>query len=216
MLQDEHSALLKFWTSLSYYLLLRSLFCLFWVSALKTCFTVLTTYMYFLFCGVGRLTVRWIFFLLKWDFFTTKKDGSTGPTALKSDGPYFEIMGQWPRPTIRPGLETVHIIWTGPWSLKPATLKNNPKKCLPVTKWGKYFIVEKDVRNLGALWAFSFGWDKKLMKICKKINSILYRFLAHLLVMWGELLVYQWVRRQASVCQQHFKHLFWNHRASIT
>ena len=25
------------------------------------------------------------------DFFTTKKDGSTGPTALESDGPYFEI-----------------------------------------------------------------------------------------------------------------------------
>ena len=43
--------------------------------------------------------VRWIF-LLKWDFFTTKKDGSTGPTTLESDGPYFEIMGQWPGPTI--------------------------------------------------------------------------------------------------------------------
>ena len=26
--------------------------------------------------------------------FTTKKVGSTGPTALESDGPYFEIMGQ--------------------------------------------------------------------------------------------------------------------------
>ena len=32
--------------------------------------------------------------VLKCDFFTTKKDGSTGPTALESDGPYFEIMGQ--------------------------------------------------------------------------------------------------------------------------
>ena len=43
----------------------------------------------------------WIFFfLLKWDFCTTKKDGSTGPSALESYGPYFEIMGQWPRPTI--------------------------------------------------------------------------------------------------------------------
>ena len=41
-----------------------------------------------------------MFFLLKRDFFTTKKDGSTGPTALESDGPYFEIMGQWPGPTI--------------------------------------------------------------------------------------------------------------------
>ena len=55
--------------------------------------------MYSLFCGVHRLTVRWIF-LLKWDFFTAKMDGSTGPTALESDGPYFEIMGQWPGPTI--------------------------------------------------------------------------------------------------------------------
>ena len=27
-------------------------------------------------------------------------DGSTGPTALESDGPYFEIMGQLPGPTI--------------------------------------------------------------------------------------------------------------------
>ena len=27
-------------------------------------------------------------------------DGSTWPTALESYGPYFEIMGQWPGPTI--------------------------------------------------------------------------------------------------------------------
>ena len=54
--------------------------------------------MNFLFCGVCRLAVRWIF-LLTWDFFTTKKDGSTEPTALESDQPYFEIMGQWPEPT---------------------------------------------------------------------------------------------------------------------
>ena len=31
---------------------------------------------------------------IKLRFFTTKKDGSAGPTALESDGPYFEIMGQ--------------------------------------------------------------------------------------------------------------------------
>ena len=31
---------------------------------------------------------------IKVRFFTTKKDGSTGPTALESDGSYFEIMGQ--------------------------------------------------------------------------------------------------------------------------
>ena len=29
---------------------------------------------------------------IKVRFFTTKKDGSTGPTALESDGPYFDIM----------------------------------------------------------------------------------------------------------------------------
>ena len=94
------SILQSFPPSLSYHLLLRSLFCLLaceWL--LRTCFTVLTTYMYFLFCGVRRLAVRWIY-LLKWDLFTTKKDGSTGPTALESDGPYFEIMAQWPGPTI--------------------------------------------------------------------------------------------------------------------
>ena len=67
---------------------------------LKTCFTVLTTYMYFLFCGVSRLAERWLF-SLQWDFFTTKKDGSTGPTALESDEAYFEIVGQWPGPTIK-------------------------------------------------------------------------------------------------------------------
>ena len=37
---------------------------------------------------------------IKMKFFTTKKDGSTGPTSLESDGSYFEIMGQWPRPTM--------------------------------------------------------------------------------------------------------------------
>ena len=37
---------------------------------------------------------------IKVRFFTTKKDGSTGPTALESDGRYFEIMGQRPGPTI--------------------------------------------------------------------------------------------------------------------
>ena len=91
---SKGSLLQSFLPSLSYHLLLRSLFCLFeWL--LKTCFTVLTTCMYFLFCWVRRLAV---IYLLKWDIFTTKKDGSTGPTALKSDGPYFEIKGRWPGP----------------------------------------------------------------------------------------------------------------------
>ena len=71
---SKGSIMQPFWLSLSYHLLLRSLFCLFFEWLLKTCFTVLTTYMYFLFCGVHRLAVRWIF-LLKWDIFTTKKDG---------------------------------------------------------------------------------------------------------------------------------------------
>ena len=42
MLQGEHSAIL--WPSLSYYLLLRSLFFVFFEWLLKTCSTVLTTY----------------------------------------------------------------------------------------------------------------------------------------------------------------------------
>ena len=96
---SKGSILQFFWPSLSYHLLLRSLFCLFFERLLlKTCFTVLTTNMYFLFCGAHRLAVRWIF-LLNWDFFTTKSNGSTGPTALESDGPYFEITGQWPGPS---------------------------------------------------------------------------------------------------------------------
>ena len=95
---SKGSILQSFWPSLSYHFLTSSFFCLF-DRLLTTCFTVLTNFMYFLFCGVHRLAIRWIF-LLKWDIFTTKKDGSTGPTALESDGPYFEIMGQWPGPTI--------------------------------------------------------------------------------------------------------------------
>ena len=34
------------------------------------------------------------------NIFTKMKDGSTGPTAVERDGPYFEIMGQRPGPTI--------------------------------------------------------------------------------------------------------------------
>ena len=89
---SKRSILQSFRPSLSYYLLLRSLFLSVYEWLLKTCFTVLTTYMYFLFCGVRRLAVRGIVSLEI--FFTTKKDGSTGPTALESDGLYFEIMGQ--------------------------------------------------------------------------------------------------------------------------
>ena len=94
------SILQSFRPSLSYHFLLRSLFWLFSRGCLRHCLLYWQPTMYFLFCGIRRLTVRWIFFLLKWDFFTTKKDGSTGPTALVSDGPYFEIIGQWPGPTM--------------------------------------------------------------------------------------------------------------------
>ena len=85
MLQGEHSAILLTFIKLS--LLLRSLFFVFFEWLLKTCFTVLTTYMYFLFC---RCKMN-IFIKNKKK---KKKDGSTGPTALESDGSYFEIMGQ--------------------------------------------------------------------------------------------------------------------------
>ena len=86
MLQGEHSAILSTFIKLPFVIKIFVLSFFEWL--LKTCFTVfsvLTTYMYFLFCG---------------DFFTTKKDESTGPTALESEGPYFEIMGQWHGPTI--------------------------------------------------------------------------------------------------------------------
>ena len=33
---------------------------------------------------------------------TTENNGLTGPTSLESYGTYFEILGQWPRPTINP------------------------------------------------------------------------------------------------------------------
>ena len=91
---SKGSILQSFRPSLSFLLLLKSLFCLF----LSGCLRQVLLYWQPT-CTFCRLAVRWTF-LLKWDFFTTKKDGSTGPTALESDGPYFEIMGQWPEPTI--------------------------------------------------------------------------------------------------------------------
>ena len=89
MLQGEHSAILPTFIKLPFVMKIFVLSFFQWL--LKTGFTVLTTY--FVFCGICRLAARWIF-LLKWDFFTAKKDGYTGPTAFESDGPYFEIMGQ--------------------------------------------------------------------------------------------------------------------------
>ena len=91
MLQGEHSAILLT------FIKLPSLLFVFLEWLLKRCFTVLTTYTYFLFCWVCRLAVRWIF-LFKRDFFTTKKDGFTGPTALESDGPFLKSWDNDPGP----------------------------------------------------------------------------------------------------------------------
>ena len=68
MLLGELSAILSTFIKLPFVIKIFVLSFLEWL--LKTGFTVLTTYMYFLFCGILRLAVRWIF-LLKWDFFTT-------------------------------------------------------------------------------------------------------------------------------------------------
>ena len=112
---SKGSILQSFRPSLSYHLLLRSLFCLFLSGCLRHVLLYWQpTCIYFMFCGVHRLIVRLIF-LLKWDIFTTKKDGSIGPTALESYGPYFEIMGQWPRPTI---------------NLKACVLLMSPRDCV--------------------------------------------------------------------------------------
>ena len=87
MLQGEHSAILLTCIKLTFVIKI------FVLSFLSGCLRHVLLY-WQLFCGV-----RWIF-LLKCDFFTTKKHGSTGPTAFESDGSYFEIMGHWPGPTI--------------------------------------------------------------------------------------------------------------------
>ena len=83
MLYGEQSAILLTFIKLSF--LIKIFVLPFFEWLLKTGYTVYTTYMFFLFCGVRRLAVRRIF-LLKLDFFTTKKDGSTGP----SDGLYLD------------------------------------------------------------------------------------------------------------------------------
>ena len=90
MLKREHSAILLTFIKLPFVIKI-SFFFFEWL--LKTCLIVLATYMYFLFCGARRLAIRLLFFI-NVRFFSTKKDESSGPTALKSDGPYFEIMGQ--------------------------------------------------------------------------------------------------------------------------
>ena len=56
MLQGEHSAILSTFIKLPFAFKTFVLSIFEWL--LKTCFTVITTYKYFLFCGVCRLTVR--------------------------------------------------------------------------------------------------------------------------------------------------------------
>ena len=56
MLQREHSAIISTFIKLPFVIKIFVLSFFEWL--LKTCFTVLTTYMYFLFCGVRRLAVR--------------------------------------------------------------------------------------------------------------------------------------------------------------
>ena len=59
--QGEHSAILSTFIKLPFVIKIFVLSFFEWL--LKTCFTVLTTYMYFLFCEFCRLAIRWIFFI---------------------------------------------------------------------------------------------------------------------------------------------------------
>ena len=61
MLKGEPSAILSTFIKLPFFY--QDLCFVFFEWLLKTCFTVLTAYMNFLFCGVCRLAVRWIFFI---------------------------------------------------------------------------------------------------------------------------------------------------------
>ena len=85
MLQGEHSAILLTFIKLS--LLLRSLFFVFFEWLLKTCFTVLTIYMYFLFCR-SKMNI-----FIKVRFFHNKKKmGPLGPLPWKVMG---HILKSW-------------------------------------------------------------------------------------------------------------------------
>ena len=99
MLQE--SILQYFWALLSYHLLLRSLFCLFFSGCLRQVLLYGDIHVLSVLLNSWNLWTRCkMNIFIKVRFFTTKKDGSTGPTALESDEPYFEIMGQWLGPTI--------------------------------------------------------------------------------------------------------------------
>ena len=115
---QKYCILQSFWPSLSYHLLLRSIFCSFLSGCLRQVLPYWQPTCTFCFVEFVDRCKMTIFFLLKWDYFTTKKDGSTEPTALESDGPYFEIMGQWPGPTINlkawSGFESPEKNWRSP------------------------------------------------------------------------------------------------------
>ena len=91
---SKGSILQYFQPSWSYYLLIK----IFVLSILSSCLRHVLLY-WLPTCTFCFVEFVWIS-LLKGDFFTTKKDGYTWPFALGSDEPYFEIMGQWPGPTI--------------------------------------------------------------------------------------------------------------------
>ena len=90
---SKGSILQSFWPSLNYHLLFRSLFCLF----LSGCLRHVLLY-WQLFCAVRRLTVRWIFFLLKWDFSQLNRMGPLGPLPWKAMGHFLKSWDNDPGP----------------------------------------------------------------------------------------------------------------------
>ena len=90
LMQGEHSAILLTFIKLQF--VIKILFFVFFEWLLKTCFTVLTTYMYFLFCGVRRLAVRCIFFIQSKIFSQLKGMGPLGQLPWKVMG---HILKSW-------------------------------------------------------------------------------------------------------------------------
>ena len=83
MLQGEHSAILLTFIKLSF--VIKIFVFVFFEWLLKTCFTVLTTNMYFLFCGVRRLAVRQYFYLSE-IFSQLERMSPLGPLPWKGTG----------------------------------------------------------------------------------------------------------------------------------
>ena len=89
MLQGEHSAILSTFIKLPYFI--KILVLPFLSGCLRHDLLYCITYTYYHVLSVlGSLLTRCkLNILIKVRFFTTKKNGSTGPTALESDGLYF-------------------------------------------------------------------------------------------------------------------------------